>query len=126
MKNVLYPLSIAIALSAAPASSYSAPAPSNDALAARVNRVLAQTPLIDGHNDLPWQIRECFVNVDGVDLRSSTANLPKPAKPPEGCEWGPLMTDIPRLHAGHVGGQFWSVWIPSALTGPAAIQTTLE
>ena len=36
------------------------------------------------------------------------------------------MTDIPRLHAGHVGGQFWSVWIPSELTGPAAVQTTLE
>ncbi|HET7065400.1 MAG TPA: hypothetical protein VFI49_14105, partial [Rudaea sp.] len=87
MKNILFPLSIAIALIVAPASAYSASAPSNDALAARVNRVLAQTPLIDGHNDLPWQIRECFVNVDGVDLRSSTANLPKPAKPPEGCDW---------------------------------------
>jgi membrane dipeptidase len=56
----------------------------------------------------------------------STANLPKPDKLPPDCEWTPLMTDIPRLHAGHVGAQFWSVWIPSALTGPAAIQTTLE
>jgi len=82
MKNVLFPLSIAIAAVVAPISASSAPAPSNDALAARVNRVLAQTPLIDGHNDLPWQIRECFVNVDGVDLRASTTNLPKPAKPP--------------------------------------------
>jgi len=126
MKNVLCPLSIAVALIAAPATSQSAAAPSDAALAARVSRVLAQTPLIDGHNDLPWQIRECFVDVDGVDLRASTANLPKPAKPPEGCEWGPLMTDIPRLRAGHVGGQFWSVWIPSSLNGAAAIQTTLE
>ena len=74
MKNILLPLSIAVASIVAPAGAHSAPAPSNDALAARVNRVLAQTPLIDGHNDLPWQIRECFVNVDGVDLRASTAN----------------------------------------------------
>jgi len=83
MKNHLCPLSIAVALIVAPVISYSASASSNDALAARVNRVLEQTPLIDGHNDLPWQIRECFVNVDGVDLRASTANLPKPAKPPK-------------------------------------------
>jgi membrane dipeptidase len=126
MKNILFfPLSIAMALIVAPVRSHAASAP-NDALAARVNRVLTQTPLIDGHNDLPWQIRECFVNVDGVDLRASTANLAKPDKLPADCEWGPLMTDIPRLHAGHVGAQFWSVWVPPALTGLAAVKTTLE
>jgi membrane dipeptidase len=125
MKNHLCPLSIAVALIVAPVISYSASASSNDALAARVNRVLEQTPLIDGHNDLPWQIRECFVNVDGVDLRASTANLPKPAKPPEGCDWAPLMTDIPRLRAGHVGGSSGRL-DSSSLNGAAAIQTTLE
>jgi membrane dipeptidase len=125
MKNIAFPALLAFAL-VAPVCTHAATAQSGDALAARVNRVLAQTPLIDGHNDLPWQIRECFVNVDGVDLRASTANLPKPDKLPPDCEWTPLMTDIPRLHAGHVGAQFWSVWIPSALSGPAAIQTTLE
>src|SRR5512141_2142753 len=36
------------------------------------------------------------------------------------------MTDIPRLHAGRVGGQFWSVWIPPTVTGPAAIKMTIE
>ena len=125
MKNIAFPALLAVAL-VAPVCSRAASAQSGDAPAARVNRVLAQTPLIDGHNDLPWQIRECFVNADGLDLRASTANLPKPDKLPPDCEWTPLMTDIPRLHAGHVGAQFWSVWIPSALTGPAAIQTTLE
>lgn len=126
MKKIACSISMALALSVAPGRSQSAPAPSNDALAARVNRVLAQTPLVDGHNDLPWQIRECFVNVDGVDLRASTANLPKPDKLPVDCDWTPLMTDLPRLRAGHVGAQFWSVWVPSSLTGLAAVKTTLE
>jgi membrane dipeptidase len=126
MKSFQYSAWAASALIFVAGSACCASAQNGDALAARVNRVLAQTPVIDGHNDLPWQIRECFVNVDGVDLRASTANLPKPDKLPPDCEWTPLMTDIPRLHAGHVGAQFWSVWIPSALTGPAAIQTTLE
>jgi len=110
----------------AAAGSQAAPAPTADALAARVNRVLAQTPLVDGHNDLPWQIRDCFGNVDNVDLRANTANLPKPANLPASCDWAPLMTDIPRLRAGRVGGQFWSVWVPPELSGLAAVKTTLE
>ena len=36
------------------------------------------------------------------------------------------MTDIPRMRAGRMGGQFWSVWIPASITGPLAVQTTLE
>ena len=51
---------------------------------------------------------------------ASTAALPAP----EGC--APLMTDIPRLRAGGVGAQFWSVCIPASVTGPAAVQMTLE
>ncbi|MBN8887697.1 MAG: dipeptidase [Rudaea sp.] len=101
-----------------------AAAETDAALAARVERVLAATPLIDGHNDLPWGIRERFGNADGVDLRADTLKLPRPADASE--DWMPLMTDIPRLRKGHVGGQFWSVWIPSSLTGAAAVQTTLE
>ena len=89
--------------------------------AARVERVLAQTPLIDGHNDLPWEIRERFASdLDKVDLAHSTAGLPAPAGSPG------LMTDIPRLRAGGVGAQFWSVYIPASVTGPAAVQMTLE
>jgi membrane dipeptidase len=83
--------------------------------------VLAQTPLIDGHNDLPWEIRERFASdLAKVDLAHSTAALPAPAGSP------PLMTDIPRLRAGGVGAQFWSVYIPADVKGPAAVQMTLE
>ena len=76
--------------------------------AGRVARILRDTPLIDGHNDLPWEIRQRFnSDLSAVDLKSDTAHLPAP---PDGA---PLMTDIPRLRAGQVGGQFWSVWIPT-------------
>src|SRR5471030_186545 len=84
-------------------------AQANDAaLTARVDHVLAKVPLIDGHNDLPWEIRERFGNAAGVDLNASTANLPQAVQGKEAQT--ALMTDIPRLRAGHVGAQFWSVW----------------
>jgi membrane dipeptidase len=101
---------------------HSAFAADDAALAARVHRVLEKTPLIDGHNDLPWEIRERFGSVDNVDLAVDTRKLP--LKNP-GDET-PLMTDIPRLKAGQVGGQFWSVWISASITGPAAVKMTLE
>jgi membrane dipeptidase len=89
--------------------------------AQRVARVLAQTPLIDGHNDLPWELRTRFGgDLTRVDLAASTVALPPPAGSP------PLMTDIPRLRQGQVGAQFWSVFIPSDIKGPQAVQTTLE
>jgi membrane dipeptidase len=89
--------------------------------AERVERVLAQTPLIDGHNDLPWEIRARFGgDLTRIDLAASTAALPAP---PDGA---PLMTDIPRLRTGRVGAQFWSVWIPAQTRGPEAVQMTLE
>ena len=92
-----------------------------DDFAARVDRVLAATPLIDGHNDLPWELRDRSKgHLAAVDLRSDTAKLPVP----EGG--APMMTDIPRLRAGRVGGQFWSVWVPTELKGNDAVQATLE
>ena len=97
---------------------------SDAALTARVDHVLARVPLIDGHNDLPWEIRERFGNAAGVDLSASTANLPLTAQADEAQT--ALMTDVPRLRAGHVGAQFWSVWIPSTVTGPAAVKMTIE
>jgi membrane dipeptidase len=109
-----------------PACVYAASTQTGVTPAVRVNRVLAQTPLIDGHNDLALQIRECFVGLENVDLRADTAHLPKPTNAAADCEWAPLMTDIPRLHAGRVGGQFWSVWVPPELPGPAAVKMTLE
>jgi len=127
MKNIAYSAWLAMALIAAPGCLRAAPpVQAGDALAARVNRVLVQTPLIDGHNDLAWQIRDCFGGLDNVNLGADTARLPKPASAMADCEWTPLMTDIPRLHAGHVGGQFWSVWVSPKLTGLVAVKTTLE
>src|SRR5262249_22500234 len=71
--------------------------------AARVERVLAATPLVDGHNDLPWEIRERFGGIAGVDLAASLAKLPRKA---DGDEiQSAIQTDLPRLRAGHVGGQ---------------------
>ena len=88
---------------------------------ARVDAVLTKTPVIDGHNDLPWNLRERFgSDLSKIDLASDTAKLAPPPGEPA------LMTDIPRLRAGHVGAQFWSVWIPVTTTGPAAVQTTIE
>ena len=98
--------------------------PGDAALAARVDRVLAGTPLIDGHNDLPWEIRTRFADAAGVDLARNTAELPLQVQDDEMPP--PLMTDLPRLRAGHVGAQFWSVWIPATVSGPAAVQMTLE
>jgi membrane dipeptidase len=87
----------------------------------RVDHVLARTPLIDGHNDLPWEIRERFNGDMSVfDFAADTSHLPLK----EGQS--ALMTDIPRLRAGHVGAQFWSVWIPANTPGYEAVQITLE
>ena len=81
---------------------------------ARIDRILKATPLIDGHNDLPEQLRENYqMSVEGL---ASGTDQRKP----------PLMTDMARLHQGRVGGQFWSVYIPSEVTGDAAIRATLE
>src|SRR4051812_37883682 len=83
--------------------------PSEAQIAARIAKVLAATPLIDGHNDFPWEVRERFAGkVGGFDMRGDlTKAPPAPGQPPGG-----LVTDIPRLHAGHVGRQVWLVWVP--------------
>jgi membrane dipeptidase len=98
-----------------------AAAVANQDLAARVDRVLVRTPLIDGHNDLPWEIRVRFKsNLTRFDLRADTSAI----TPPPGAV--PLMTDILRLRAGHVGAQFWSVWVPVQIKGFEAVQATIE
>jgi membrane dipeptidase len=87
----------------------------------RVEQVLIKTPLIDGHNDLPWEIRDRFKSDPGaVNLAADTQHLALQ----EGQ--AALMTDIPRLRAGHVGAQFWSVWVPVNVPGLEAVQMTLE
>ncbi|WP_425229160.1 dipeptidase [Sphingomonas sp.] len=92
------------------------PASADPAIAARVDRVLARQPVIDGHNDLAWELREHQGGaIEATDLRRDTAALPFP-----------LQTDLARLRRGHVGAQFWSVWIPADTAGPRAVEMTLE
>lgn len=82
----------------------------------RVARILREVPLIDGHNDLPWQYRERVANrVSAIDIRHDQSGIEKP-----------LHTDIPRLRKGMVGGQFWSVYVPTSLKGAEAVQATFE
>lgn len=92
-----------------------------DDIDARVARVLAATPLIDGHNDLPMLIRQRFKgDLAAIDLDSDTAHLPVPPGQP------PYSTDLIRLRSGQVGGQFWSVWVDAGLPGPEAVLQTIE
>jgi membrane dipeptidase len=92
-----------------------APALANaqDAAMERVRRILQTTPLIDGHNDLPWAIRQAEgapKDVAAYDLRTRTAGH----------------TDIERLRKGMVGAQFWSVYIPSSSVQSGAAKMQLE
>ena len=82
---------------------------------ARIDRILKAVPLIDGHNDIAEQLRENYgMKVEGL---ASGTDRWKPH---------PLMTDMARLHQGRVGAQFWSVYIPSEVTGDTAIRDTIE
>jgi len=110
---------LACAVAAAAATGGASPAATD--YHARVLRVLEQTPLIDGHNDLAWEIRDRYKSrLSAIDLKTDTSKLPV------GADVTPLMTDIVRLRAGHVGGQFWSVWVPVDVKGAEAVQLTLE
>ena len=111
------------ALACAPAASNpapepaSAPAPREESIAdpnlALALHVLRTSPLIDGHNDLPWAIRESESrprDVAAYDLRRRTSGH----------------TDIERLRRGHVGGQFWSVYIPGDIADSGFARVQLE
>ena len=82
------------------------------ALLERARALHKQVPLIDGHNDYPWAVRE---HAKG-DLEKLDISTPQPS----------LHTDIARLKAGGVGGQFWSVYVPADLQGQGAVTATLE
>jgi membrane dipeptidase len=71
------------------------------------------TMVIDGHNDLAWAMRQDYAaDLDAVDLTGLVPNL---------------HTDLSRLAAGGVTGQFWSVYVsPELFTGPSAVTATLE
>ena len=82
------------------------------ATANRVAALLADAPVFDGHNDLAWALRR-QVAYD-LDRRDIAGHQPA------------LHTDIPRLRAGGVGAQFFSVYVPGTMAGGAAVTATLE
>jgi membrane dipeptidase len=83
---------------------------------------LKAAPVWDGHNDLAEQLRIRRKDmVAGFDVRDTHAE-----PDPTGGKLGPMQTDIPRLRQGHVGAQFWSVYVSAGLPGAQAVQATLE
>jgi len=107
-RTLAFTSGLSSALLAQPATKRPAP----DALAHAIE-LLKTTPLVDGHNDLPWAIRESKTaprDVDAYDLRKRT----------------PHQTDIARMRAGHVGGQFWSVYIPGEIKDSGFARVQLE
>ena len=82
------------------------------AAATAARDLLTRHPILDGHNDLPWTLRVA----DDVDL--DTTDLDHPV--------ATIQTDWPRMAAGGVGAQFWSVYVSADLEGETAVTTTLE
>ncbi len=108
---MLKPFVVAVLALLAVATAYSEQ-PGDAALLDRARALHKQTPLIDGHNDYPWALREkAQRNLDKLDIAKAQPSI---------------MTDIARLKAGGVGGQFWSVYVPVELTGQSAVTATLE
>lgn len=90
-----------------------ASAAAEDAALRHANELLKKHPVIDGHNDLPMAIRESKQaprDVAAYDLNRAT----------------PGDTDIPRMRKGHLGGQFWSVWVPSGAETKAAGRARIQ
>lgn len=78
----------------------------------RIGALLAEHPVIDGHNDLLWEARERVgYDFDRLDV---------------GAGGTPTHTDLPRMRRGGLGGQFWSVFVPADLAGDDAVSATLE
>jgi membrane dipeptidase len=109
MRRTFVLLLAAAVLPAAPAGAQ------QDPDLAKALRVLSRTPLIDGHNDLPWAIRESAVAPMDVDAPQHDLR-----------GHAPFMTDIARLRSGRVGGQFWSVYTPYESVDSGAARVQLE
>src|SRR5437879_11777604 len=85
----------------------------DSALLARATEILANAPVIDGHNDLPRALRkQVRYDLDQRDIAKDQSEH--------------LHTDLPRLRAGGVGGQFWSVYVSVTLAKDDAVSATLE
>ncbi|MGO4602260.1 dipeptidase [Terrabacter sp. 2YAF2] len=84
----------------------------HDELLMRARELLRAHPLVDGHNDLPWEAREqTGYDFEALDISGRLTTT---------------QTDLPRLTEGGVGAQFWSVFVPSTLQGDSAVTATLE
>jgi membrane dipeptidase len=80
----------------------------------RIRAVLAKAPVIDGHNDFPWQMRRrTRYDLSGLEITADQSA-------------SGLHTDLVRMRAGGLGAQFWSVYVPCSLEGEAAVAATLE
>jgi membrane dipeptidase len=78
----------------------------------RIRTLLANAPVVDGHNDLAWELRQRVrYDLDTIDIAEDQSVTG-------------LHTDIPRLRAGGVGAQFWSVYVPSKASNP--VTATME
>ena len=106
---------IAMIATSAFAADKTLPAKPDAAALAEVRQLLREVPLIDGHNDLPWQYRKRTNDLSAIDLARDTSKL-SPV----------VVTDIPRLRAGGMGAQFWSVYVLPIPAGPPAVQAVLE
>jgi membrane dipeptidase len=90
-----------------------ASAQSSDSALEHARKLLESTPLIDGHNDLPWEIRESKTaprDVAAYDIRRTA----------------PKQTDLPRMAEGRVGAQFWSIYIPGEIKDSGYARVQLE
>ena len=87
--------------------------------------LLRRFPLIDGHNDLPWELRERAARGGGdVSTLSLAPGDPAGVNLAAPVAW--TYTDLPRLAAGGVGAQFWSVYVPASLASGGAVAAVLE
>ncbi|EGI68462.1 Dipeptidase 1, partial [Acromyrmex echinatior] len=86
-----------------------------------VRQVLSEVPLIDGHNDLPWNIRNFLHNqLAEFDFDRDLRQVAPWSK----SAWS--QTDLVRLRQGMVGGQFWAAYVPCESQHLNAVQLTLE
>ena len=88
-------------------------APASDRYAARIAKVLKATPLIDGHNDWP-------------EAMAGKAGDARWTMPLDRLDPSQYHTDITRLRAGQMGGQFWSVWVSADLPELQQVKDTVE
>ncbi|MGV1685141.1 dipeptidase [Sphingopyxis sp. NJF-3] len=115
-KTVLLAGLAALALVSTPAAAQQSP----EAVA---EAALKRAPVFDGHNDVPWALRGRLGNViNGFDFVDTTDTAEPDRDPPRIA----MHTDLTRLRKGHVGAQFWSVYVPSNDDEDEAVRQTIE